>query len=107
MEKARWESEVEIIMTGRRKNKERLSVSQQGDGMMVLRCSDAERRGGNATHLAGKLIRDDFDSKIYSKCVNEHRYTPCTETQPKCEQQHTSFAVMTANLVLNVVVVFY
>ena len=40
------------------------------------------------------LIRDGFDSRIYSKCGNEHRYTPCTETQPKCEQQHTSFAVV-------------
>ena len=30
---------------------------------------------------------------------------PCTETQPKCEQQHTSFAVMTAKLALDAVVV--
>ena len=57
-------------------------------------------------HLTSKLIRDGFDGKIYSKCVNEHRYTPCTKTQPKCEQQHTSFAVMTANLALDVGVVF-
>ena len=73
---------------------------------MVLGCSDAERKGGKATHLTSKLIRDSFDSRIYSKCVNEHRYTPCTEAQPKCEQQHTSFAVMTANLALDAVVVF-
>ena len=74
--------------------------------MVVLKCSGAERRGGKATHLTSKLIRDSFDNKIYSKCVNEHRYMPWTETQPRCEQQHTSFAVMTANLVLDVVVVF-
>ena len=93
-------------MSGRRKYKEMLSVSQQGDRMMVLRCSGAERRGGKATHLTGKLIRDSFDSKIYSKCVNEQRYTPRTEMRPKCEQQRTSFAVMIANLALGVVVVF-
>ena len=39
---------------------------------MVLGCSGAERRGGKATHLTGKLIRDGFDSSIYYKCMNEH-----------------------------------
>ena len=45
---------------------------------------------------AGKPIRDGFDSSIYSKPVNEHQYILCTEVRPKYEQQHTSFAAMTA-----------
>ena len=34
----------------------------------------AERVDGKETHHTGKLIRDDFESKIYSKCANEHLY---------------------------------
>ena len=58
----------------------------------------AERTGGKETHQTGKLIKDDFESKIYSKCANEHLYIPCTETQPKYEEQHTSFAISTGSL---------
>ena len=101
----RWKSEINNNDRAT-KDKEMLSVSAQGDCMMVLGCSGAESRGGKATHLACKLIRDGFDSKIYYKCGNEHQYTPCTETQPKCEQKRTSIAVMTAKLALEVVVVF-
>ena len=71
--------------------------------MMVLSYSGAERKGGKVTHLTGKLIRDDFDSKIYSKCVNGHQYMPYTETQPKSGYE---FPITTANLALGVVVVF-
>ena len=53
-------------MTERRKENEMLSVSEQGDRMMVLGFSGSRVRegGGKATDLTDKLTRDDFDSKF-------------------------------------------
>ena len=45
--------------------------------MVTVWCSGAER-GGMATDLASEDIREDFDSKIRSKRVDEHLYTPST-----------------------------
>ena len=47
--------------------------------------------GGTATHLPSAVTREDFDSKICSKGVDEHLYTLCTKTQHKYEERRTSF----------------
>ena len=46
--------------------------------MTVWWRSGAERLDGKETHYTGKLIREDFESKMYYKCGNEHLYIRCS-----------------------------